>query len=226
MQIGDLLRTVIVQPLKLPEKQLTENPEHEPIQSPRVEAAASAGHAVSVADYISPIVGYRVWTWSTLGLKSLCGEPWRPVQSLAARCRASVIVGRVGAAGDHDAPLADCTCGIHAAKTLQHLRSARYERYAIHGGVYLWGTVVEHERGWRAESAYPKNFILSPDALPFTLAEIPSRLQALTLYGGDISVLGDGETISLWSKSSGFDRAGLDYLIEIGKENYVRRQPR
>jgi hypothetical protein len=87
----------------------------------------------------------------------------------------------------------------------------------------LWGTVAEHERGWRAQLAYPKNLFLSPDALPFTLAEIWPRLQALTLYGSDIFVLGNGETISLWGKSSGFDQTGLDYLIEMGKESHVRR---
>jgi threonine dehydrogenase-like Zn-dependent dehydrogenase len=66
---------------------------------------------------------------------------------------------------------------------------------------------------------------LPPDSLPFTLAEIRSRLQALTLYGSDIFVLGNGETISLWGKNSGFDPAGLDYLIEIiGTEDYVRHQ--
>src|ERR1035437_483732 len=27
---------------------------------------------------ISPIVGYRVWTWGPTGLKSLCGERWKP----------------------------------------------------------------------------------------------------------------------------------------------------
>ncbi len=82
---------------------------------------------------------------------------------------------------------------------------------------------MEHDLGWRAQFAYPKNLYVPPDTLPFTLAEIRPRLQALTLYGSDIFVLGNGEPISLWGKSSAFDPAGLDYLIEIGKEYYVRR---
>jgi len=180
---------------------------------------------MSIPDLISPIVGYRVWTWGAIGLRSLCGQPWRPGQALAARCRASTVLGRGKAKdGVHDAPHEDCSCGIYAVKTLHHFRSAGYEQFGIYGEVYLWGTVVEHELGYRAQLAYPKNFVLPPDALPFTLAEILSRLQALTLYGIDIFVLGNGETISLWGKSSGFDPAGLDYLIEIGKEYYVRRQ--
>jgi hypothetical protein len=182
---------------------------------------------VSIPDYISPIVGYRVWTWDTMGLKSLCGEQWHPNQSLAARCRASAVVGtiagRVEGHDSHDAPQVNCTCGIYAAKTLHHF-GAGYEQYGIHGEVYLWGTVVEHERGWRAQLAYPKNLFLSPDALPFTLAEIWPRLQALTLYGSDIFVLDNDQTSSLWGKRSGFDPAGLDYLIERSKGYYDRRQ--
>ena len=183
---------------------------------------------MSIPDYISPIVGYRGWTWDTMGLKSLCGERWHPNQSLAARCRASAVVGtiagRVEGHDSHDAPQVNCTCGIHAAKSLEHLRKNGYDRCGIYGEVCLWGTVVEHERGWRAQLAYPKNLFMSPDALPFTLAEIWPRLQALTLYGSDIFVLDNNQTISLWGKNSGFDPAGLDYLIEMRKQYYVRRQ--
>lgn len=173
---------------------------------------------MSIPDYISPIVGYRGWTWDAKGLKSLCGERWHPNQSLAARCRASAVVGtiagRVEGHDSHDAPQAKCTCGVYAAKSLEHLRKNGYDRCGIYGEVCLWGTIVEHERGWRAQLAYPKNLFLSPDALPFTLAEIWPRLQALTLYGSDIFVPDNDQTSSLWSKRSGFDPAGLDYLIE------------
>jgi hypothetical protein len=46
------------------------------------------------------------------------------------------------------------------------------------------------------------------------LAEIWPRLQALILYGSDIFILDNDQTISLWGKRSGFDPAGLDCLIE------------
>jgi hypothetical protein len=183
---------------------------------------------VSIPDYISPIVGYRVWQWDAAGLKSLNGEPWLPQRRLAATCRASsfgTFVGRADPVRDaHDAPQSACTCGVYAAKSLDHLRRAGYDRYGIHGEVLLWGNVVEHEHGFRAQFAYPKSLFLPPGTLPFTLSAIQSRLQALTLYGSDIFVLGNGETISLWGKNSGFDPSGLDYLIEIGKQYYVRRQ--
>src|ERR1035437_8520782 len=158
---------------------------------------------MSIPDYSSPIVGYRVWTWDTKGLKSLCGERWHPSQSLAARCRASAvvgpIVGRAEAVHDaHEVPQTDCTCGVYAAKNLEHLRQFGYEGRGIHGEVYLWGTVVEHELGWRAQYAYPKSLFLPPDAIPFTLTQIDARLKTLIAFGADIFIVGDHESIRFW----------------------------
>jgi hypothetical protein len=31
---------------------------------------------MNIPDYISPVVGYRVWRWNTTGLLSVNGEPW------------------------------------------------------------------------------------------------------------------------------------------------------
>ena len=169
---------------------------------------------MSIPDLISPIVGYRVWTWNTLGLKSLCGELWRPGQSLAARCKASTVVGRdKGMDYVHNAPHEACTCGIYAVKTLQHFLSAGYDRYGIHGEVYLWGNVVEHELGYRAQFAYPTNFALPPETLPFTLAAIQDRLRGLVSFGVPIFVADANEDIPLWRKQSGLNQKGLDYLI-------------
>jgi len=178
---------------------------------------------VSIPDYISPIIGYRVWRWDTTGLKSVCGEPWPPGQPLAAGCR--VFVGRAENAHDtHDAPQEKCTCGIYAAKTFHHLCSAGYDKYGVHGEVFLWGKVVEHERGWRAQLAYPKNLFLSPDVLPFTLAEIQSRLKILTTYRIDLCVADPKRNIPLWAKDAGYSPVGLDYLIERSKQDHDRRR--
>jgi len=162
-------------------------------------------------------------------LKSLCGERWHPGQSLAARCRASTVVGpiagRTEAVHDaHEPPQTNCTCGVYAVKTLHHFRSAGYERYGIHGEVYLWGTVVEHELGWRAQFAYPKTLFLPPDLIPSDTKEMESRLEALAAYSTDIFIVGGGQKISLCRKGSGFDAAGLDYLIAKRTQYYDRRQ--
>jgi hypothetical protein len=160
--------------------------------------------------------------------KLRCGEQWHPARSLAARCRASAVVGTIASCVEghdsHDAPQANCTCGIYAVKTLDHFRSAGYERFGICGEVFLWGKVVEHELGYRAQLAYPKNFFLSPDALPFTLAEIQSRLKMLTAYRSDVFVDDPNGNIPLWAKDSGYDAAGLGYLIERSKQDHDRRR--
>jgi hypothetical protein len=183
---------------------------------------------VNIPDYISPIVGYRVWRWNATGLKSLNGEPWLPGQPLAAGCRVAAggtIAGCAKTAhGAHELPHADCTCGVYAAKNLEHLRQFGYEGCGIHGEVYLWGTVVEHKLGWRAQFAYPKSLFLPPDAIPFTLTEMDARLKTLIAFGADIFIVGDHQSIRLWKNGSGFDAAGLDYLIRARKEYYVRRQ--
>ena len=184
---------------------------------------------MSIPDYISPIIGYRVWKWEKTGLKSLCGERWKPSQLLAARCRASVVVGPIAGRAEavhdaHEPPQTDCTCGVYASKSLEQLLTTGYAKCGIHGEVYLWGTVVEHELGWRAQFAYPKSLFLPPDLIPSDTKEMECRLGALAAYGTDIFMLGGGRKIPLCRRGLGFDAAGLDYLIGKRTQYYVRRQ--
>jgi hypothetical protein len=180
---------------------------------------------MNIPDYISPVVGCRVWRWDVAGLKSVCGDEWHPGKPLAARCRVPDCKAFLGRAHDaHEAPQANCTCGIYAAKTFPDLRRAGYAGYGIHGEVYLWGTVVEHELGWRAQYACPKNFFLPLEMLPFTVKEILSRIQTLIAYGCDTSIVHNGANIPLWCKNSGLDAAGIDFLIGKRKDWYARYQ--
>jgi hypothetical protein len=50
------------------------------------------------------------------------------------------------------------------------------------------------------------------------------RLGALAAYGTDIFIVGHGQSIPLCRKGSGFDAAGLDYLIGKPTRYYARRQ--
>jgi hypothetical protein len=181
----------------------------------------------SVPDYISPITSYRVWRWDVAGLPSLNGELWQPGKPLEAGCRVAdlaLLRGRANAAhSPHDAPQINCTCGIYASKSLEHLRECGYERSGIHGQVSLWGTVVEHQHGWRAQYAYPKSFFLLPEILPLTLMEIQSRLLALTSYRCDIFIIHDSASLPLWKENSGLAAAGLDFLMSRGSKWYAQR---
>jgi hypothetical protein len=76
---------------------------------------------------------------------------WPPGAAVAARCRL------------HPAPEMSCDCGVYASATAPDAApfavcygsSRRYPLARILGRVSLWGTVVECDRGWRAELAYP-----------------------------------------------------------------------
>jgi preprotein translocase subunit YajC len=181
-----------------------------------------------VPDLISPVVGYRVWQWDATGLRSLNGEKWFAHQPLSAVCRADACGSIAGLSkathNPAELPSFSCTCGVYAARTMEHLRECGYRKLGVHGEVFLWGTVVEHERGWRAQFAYPKTLFLAVDAIPFSLSEINARLKTLAEFGTDIFLLRDCERVALWKHGSGFDAVGLDYLIKTRKEYYVRRQ--
>jgi hypothetical protein len=60
--------------------------------------------------------------------------------------------------GDHTPPQVDCTCGIYAFSQSGFLEEGGYERQPILGEVWLWGRVIECEKGFRAQLAYPKKF--------------------------------------------------------------------
>jgi hypothetical protein len=62
-------------------------------------------------------------------------------------------------AASHRSPEPGCTCGIHAIKDPARLaRSGRSA--AVVGRVAMWGRVIEHTKGYRAEFAYPSRLRL------------------------------------------------------------------
>ena len=175
---------------------------------------------MKIPDYVSPIIAYRVWQWDGSLLKSLSGESWYPRQPLTARCCLS-----------HQPPHQNCRCGIYAHKldsgprmcslprmsSLPRMRSAPKTSYSacIGGEVYLWGTVVEHEFGWRAQFAYPKSIFVPCEMIPVRVKRAQSWLQAFIAYGSDIFIEDGGLHIAVWTRRTGYDSAGLDYVRKV-----------
>jgi hypothetical protein len=184
---------------------------------------------MNVPDYVVPIVGYRVWQWDGSKLKSLNGESWYPRRPLTARCRLNC----------HQPPHPNCSCGIYAHKldfasrmpnlpwmpTLPRMGALRRMpvfrmlatpkmRFPDHvaGEVYLWGTVVEHALGWRAQVAYPKSLVVPFAMIPTGAKQAQSWLQAFVAYGVDIFIDEGKCHIPVWTKKAGYNSAGLDYL--------------
>lgn len=104
-----------------------------------------------------PILAWRTWILAgspdggEVRLLPLFGDrrPWPPREPHRAWC-----VRR----GRHPVPSLTCTCGLYATHGLEGLRRSRDP--GVLGTVALWGRVVEHAAGYRAEYAYPQRLRL------------------------------------------------------------------
>jgi len=113
---------------------------------------------------VEPIIGWRRWSVEMFGneLRSNNGVRWTPYEKLTAECKKipSFFEPTTGCKGVH------CTCGIYAYKTPEEAKFGENAPRNLGTGstdcwgeVYLWGRVIEHEKGWRAQYAYPKSFV-------------------------------------------------------------------
>lgn len=94
---------------------------------------------------------------------------WEPYEAFRASCLALRSCG--------EAPNPSHNCGVHSFRAIEdafHWASKVSRiRPVIVGLVRSWGTIVEGERGWRAEFAYPSSFFAgfgSRDAQPLANA--------------------------------------------------------
>lgn len=99
---------------------------------------------------VEAIIGWRRWSVTMFGetLLSNNGVPWEPCKALAAVCA----LGNA-CQGIH------CGCGIYAYKLQKDAQTGENAPTAvthIWGQVALWGRVIEHKTGYRAQFAYPK----------------------------------------------------------------------
>jgi hypothetical protein len=135
--------------------------------------------------YGEPLIGWRVWSvgYAEEGTRLITGVErhiWRPGKPLKA-----VHEDREGYGIDKgprcsDAPCAPHVpltrpgCGIYAFKQPEQLATESYMYLGgnVIGTVYLWGRIYEHERGYRAQYAYPASFVQGFECDIEPLAEI------------------------------------------------------
>lgn len=116
----------------------------------------------------TPEIGWRNWYVTAAGelVSPHYAGGWPARERAEAVCRCVRGISDLLHPAEH-APAADCTCGIYGLRS----RELALINFAIarHGGpsgvpsdwefavgqVSLWGKVIEHEHGWRAEFAYP-----------------------------------------------------------------------
>lgn len=122
----------------------------------------------TVPDVAGVIEGWRTWTLK-LGehrlrsiTRPLCR--WPAYRCVHATCEESGFGdGRrwLGGGSSHPAPTLNCTCGLYSIRQPDNLigRDLCYgsvtEVIYVLGRVANWGTVIEHDDGWRAQYAYP-----------------------------------------------------------------------
>jgi hypothetical protein len=131
--------------------------------------------AVPVERGVEPIIGWRAWyiVGGFPCLRSLTINCyWQPGQPLAVR--------NLEYLKKHD-------MGIHAffnendAATYVEYSAAcpDYRLTRVHGKVYLWGTVVECEKGYRAQYAYPMSLKIERPHFSVRLErDLPGELRA------------------------------------------------
>jgi hypothetical protein len=122
-----------------------------------MRTAASVVHGLPVEVEVEPILAWRSWTLTgrrdgeglLLRPVTAGSKAWRPREVAQATCRL---------AWSHEAPNVACSCGLHATRDLDLLRRTRCP--AVLGRVALWGRVIEHELGYRAQYGYPQRLSL------------------------------------------------------------------
>ena len=118
---------------------------------------------------IEPLIGWRAWTLvmhragrdPALRPAAAGAGEWFPRRPYRAACAKEGTAASM-LQGQHPSPVPECSCGIYASSSLRTLVTSTPAMPAVSavGTVALWGRVIEHERGWRAEFAYPDRLTL------------------------------------------------------------------
>lgn len=138
-----------------------------------------------------PVVAYRIWYVPLQPILQLHSyrviTPWIPCQRLEAECRnhmSCVCAGEfwTSTKREPEEPFTcSCSAGIYAWKTLDQAFEMYMDemetligldapdptpnRVAL-GKVYLWGKMIECEKGFRAQFAYPAGLYYTADNTP------------------------------------------------------------
>ena len=125
-----------------------------------------------VADRVGFKLAWRVWIYQDDMLTSFNGTVWQPKQRMGAECLGVRDILNQPVHRGEPAPGLTCSCGIYAVKRALPSLSPYYGQLrptcavdgpTILGTVALWGKIVIHEDGYRAQFAYPWKLYTSAD---------------------------------------------------------------
>jgi hypothetical protein len=95
---------------------------------------------------VEPLVGWRGYTFARPQYLTTFGTVHEPRIRNEAVCEIK----------DHLAPDEQCSCRFYAFKRANQIFEQAYSNQDFLAEVWLWGKVVEHTDGYRAQYAYPK----------------------------------------------------------------------
>ena len=143
-----------------------------------------------VPDYAHYLTGWRAWNLSVdrevdppVALVPMVTSPafaWLPKQITTAVCvshGSERDEDRCPSCGAqvHQPPMLGCECGLWAYKTQAAFEiNFQWADADVIGEVALWGKVIEHRYGWRAQYAYPLRLWSDvPEAAQLAAFEVP-----------------------------------------------------
>ena len=122
-------------------------------------------------DLAGPILGWRVWRIAVDGelVSAYTPAGWPARAPIVARCYEHP--------GQHEAPDEQCVCGVYACDDANAaLFYAHRSGSAVVGRTKLWGRVVEHEAGWRAERSYAESVYVPREHFEETTEDVAAHL--------------------------------------------------
>jgi hypothetical protein len=172
-----------------------------------------------------PIVGWRQWNFMYPHFLANLGNDtiYVPREKIEARCEQYSTIGTL-VLPDHSeqqAPHLTCTCGIYAYKEkprlLREISDIHSGLRLVYGEINLWGKVIEHEVGYRAQFGYPKRLWCTP-------AIEPLAGWIGYVYGVPCEVMpsGDGEEIKISSPRSKPDPKTIITKYACGHELTIK----
>jgi hypothetical protein len=168
----------------------------------------------------APLYGLRTWRLAAdADGERLTGvaqtTPWPAGGAwLDAACRSG---------GGHDAPQADCACGIHAWHPRRwSARRVLASRFEVPGIVEAAGAVEVHEEGFRAERGRPYALFVAPGRNAKLLARLCRR------YGAELVEVPGPAALIAWchERGLGLDERTVDELLGPDEADARRRTRR
>lgn len=129
---------------------------------------------VPTPDYSMPLIGWRAWRVKPVAKPVLApllhiASPWPGRKAIKAVCHGNRRHPNITVRELTYPPFFHCSCGVYALKTVGHLLRHDFRILSntlmVYGPVALWGKVIRHSAGYRAQYAYPLALFVDPPEL-------------------------------------------------------------